>query len=326
MESGTQTNCPKTTRFYNLVLCLLGIHTKLLDFQCFNSKTKVKTNPLEESLLKLVSAIIFIAFLLQYPILVSIIVFHLPYKKTKRRVEFFVYYAHFYIKYLVIFAIYIFELFTEKRTIEYQDKIQCILLRVDELFTYWSQRSKKNHFKSTSLRETLIDLSFLTTGRLFRIVVIISCSLTFNCLKYSFAFKGCEYEHIYDFFFCSLPNIFISLFVLHFSSIIRQYSKLFRLLNKLMEMVASDIANQISESTKQYWPGKIITYRYNEPDSDKRQLHTAITDISTLIETHNELRENIATLRKYHAIQLNAIILNAFLNITFEVSIGSQFK
>lgn len=310
------TNSPKTIRFYNLLLCLFGIHTKLLDFHySFNDATKAMAKSLQKSLLTLASAIIFIAFILHYPILVSIIIMHLPFEKRKKCVEFFVYYAQFYIKYVVIIIIYIFELLTEKSTILHQHKIECILLRIDKMFTYWSKRSKQNQFKSTSLRETLINLSILTKSRLFQISIIIGCCFAFNCLKYSNAFQGFEY-----YIFGSLPSVFISIFVLHFSTIIIQYTKLFRLLNKITEVIASDIVNRISVRTKETnWKGKTTIYRFNETSDNNRQLQLAIDNISTLIETHDELRANIAKLRKYHSIQLNAVILNAFVNIIFEV-------
>ncbi|XP_031626159.1 uncharacterized protein LOC116342615 [Contarinia nasturtii] len=73
-----------------------------------------------------------------------------------------------------------------------------------------------------------------------------------------------------------------------------------------MDVVASDIANRISqiEKGRQYF---MDTFTIE-----------AINNISTLIETHNALRENIIQLRKYYTIQLNAVILNAFFNIIFE--------
>lgn len=314
------TNSPKTIRFYNLFLCLLGIHTKLLDFHdSFSSKTNATVKPLKQSLLKLVSAIIFIAFVLHYPILVETIISNLPFEKNKKRVEFFVYYAHFYIKYLVIIVTFVFELLFEKSTIHYQHKIESNLLRLDKMFANWSAHSHKNQFKSTNLRETLTNLSILTKSRMFGTVVATGCSFGFNCLKYSYAFEGCEFDHFYDLFFGSLPNVFISLNVLHFSTIIVQYTKLVRLLNKIMDVIANDIANRVSIDTKEpYWVDKMANIRYNVT-TDKRQLQSAINSLSTLIETHDELKANIGKLRKYHSVQLNAVILNAFFNIIFEV-------
>lgn len=299
-------------RFYNLLLRLLGIHIKLLDFHgCFTNKTKITEKPLKKSLLKLASAIIFIAFVLHYPMLVETIIWHLPFEKRKKRIEYFVYYAHFYIKYVVIIVIYIFELLTEKLTIQYHHKIESIFVRLDKMFFHWAQQSHRNLFKSgISLRETLVQLTILTKWRLFRMVMYIGFCIVFNCMKYSFAFRGCEDEHVYDFFFISLPNIFMCSFVLHSSTVIDQYTKLYRIHDRMMEVIASDIASRISAKTthEPYCPGKHTTNRNNGTTGTKRHLQSAINSLSILIETHEELRYNIGNkLRKYRSVQLYAV-------------------
>lgn len=307
-------------RFYNIFLGLLGIHTKLLDFHgAFNGGSNPKVKPLKKVLLKLISAIIFIAFVLHYPVLVENIMTHIPFKKSKKHLEFFVYYGHFYSKYAVIIVIYIFELLTTKSTIRHQKRIERILLRLGDIYSFWSQQSNKNDFKSKSLRETLTHLSILTKLRVLKIILVVFCCVLFNSLKLEFIFHNSDDEHFYDFFFGSLPNVFISLFVLHASTIIAQHRKLFRLLNKIIEVVASDIAKRTSGSVnEQHWMGKSSGTRFNGRN-DERQLQTAINNITTLIETHDELRANITKLRKLHSIQLNAVVLNSFLNIIFEV-------
>lgn len=308
-------------QFYNLLLCLLGIHTKLLDFHgAFNGESNPKVKPLKKALVKLVSASIFIAFVLHYPVLVENIMAHIPFKKSKKHLEFFVYYGHFYSKYVVIIVIYIFELLTAKSTVRHQKQIERILLRLDDIYSYWSQRSNKNEFKSKTLRKTLTHLSILTKLRLLKIIIVAFCCVLFTSLKLVFIFHHSDDEHFYDFFFGSLPNMFVSLFVLHASTIITQHRKLFRLLNKIIEVVANDIAKRTTGSVKeQHWMGKWSGPKFNGP-IDERQLQTAINNITTLIETHDELRANITKLRKLHSIQLNAVVLNSFLNIIFEVS------
>lgn len=315
------TKRPKTMCFYNVLLCLLGIHTKLLDFHdTFNKDTNTEAKPLKRSLLKLASAIIFISFVLHFPILIFEIVAHIPIKKTKKNVEFFVYYAHSYSKYVVIIIIFIFELLTEKPINRHQKKIERILLRLDNIYAYWVENSNKHHFNSKSLHKTLITFSVLSKEQLFKVILFICCSVVFNTLKYLFIFQGCEQEHFYDFFFNNLPSVFISTFILHFSFIIVQYTKLFCLLNEITKVVASDIAKRISGSTKKHdWMDKLIGSRFNEA-TNTRQLQTAIDNIAILIETHDELRANIVKLQKIPSIQLNAVILYSFLNIIFEVS------
>lgn len=312
MKMNVPSNPPihKIIRFYNLLLRLLGIHIKLLDFHgCFTNKTKMTGKPLKKSLSRLASAIIFIAFVLHYPMLVENIICHLPFEKRKKRIEYFVYYAHFYIKYVVIIVIYFFELLTEKLTIQYHHKIECIFIRLDKMFFQWTLQSNKNLFKSgMSLRETLIQLTILTKWRLFRTITYVSCCIIFNCMKYSFAFRGCEDEHIYDIFCISLPNIFICSYVLHSSTVIDQYTKIYRIHDRMMEVIASDIASRISTKPMHEPPNKHTTNRNNGTNDNKRHLQSAINSLSILIETHDELRHNIGIkLRKYRSVQLYAV-------------------
>lgn len=316
----TVTKPPKTMNFYNVFLCLLGIHTKLLDFHGISTKeTTTDKKPLKKSLLKLASAIIFISFVLHYPILISEIISHIPIKKSKKNVEYFVYYAHSYSKYVIIIVIYILELLTEKSIQRYQKKIERILLRLDHIYAYWAQNSNKKLFKSKSLYDTLIKMSILNNKQFIKIILFICCCTLFNTSKYVFIFNGCVDEHIYDFFFNNLPYIFISTFVLHSSFIIVQYTKLFCLLNEIIKVIASDISKRVSGNTKQlYRMDKSIGKQFNET-TDSRQLQTSISNIAILIETHDDLRANIVKLQKFHSIQWNSIVLYSFLNIIFEV-------
>lgn len=310
----------KTIRTYNALMCFLGIHTKLLEFNEFIDH---QTPQLKKSLLKLASIIIFIGFVLHYPQLASTIISHMPFGDSKKHIEFFAYYAHFYVKFVVIILIYTFELLKEKSTIYHQTNIERILLRIDKIYTYWSARSNnKIQFKSRDLRDTLIKLNCVTKCSLFCIISVIFCCILFNTIKYSYAFQSCEKDYFFDIFFGSLPNLFISSFVLHSSTTIVQYTKLFRLLDNIVDIIASDIANQMAEMEKerQNLMDKISVIRFN-PSMDGHQLQLAINNISTLTETHNALRANISKLHKYNSMQLNAVILNAFFNIIFEVII-----
>lgn len=311
---------------YKLLLSLLGIRTKLLDFRiALNNETRATDKILNNVWLKLLSAIFFIAFIFYYPILASNFIIHWPLDKNKKNIDYVVVHLYFYSKYFVIIIIYLVEFLTEKPTIYYQNEIEGVLFRLKDIYLTWSVQQKKNQPNLAKLCETLTSLKILTKERLLRIFVVVFSCYLFSSFRYAHVFKECKNEHFHDFILGIVPNLFISLFILHSSTIIVQYAKVFGLLNEMIQLIASDIAAQISSSTLNR---NVIPYfahiKFSRTQYE-RQLHITTKHIARLIESHNEFRANLAKLRKYHSIQLNVIVLNDFLNIIFEVSVSTSY-
>lgn len=305
----------KTEHFYTVLLCLWGIRTKLLDFHGVTTNRNYPTDqPLKNTLLKLLSAVIFIAFVSQYPTLISSIISNWPFGRDRKKIEHVILYIHFCIKYVVVIGVWVLELFTEKSINFYQHEIERDLLQLKSIHSHWSIYSKKRKLKTLNWHDSLINLSILTKKRCLGIFLMMFSFISFNSIRYLFVFNGDEREHFYDIIFGNVPNLFIALFVLHSTEIIIQHKKVFHLLNELVDVVASDVGKHLlSHTTK----GSEIEYFTT---INKRHLHTATKHIATLMENHNRFRMYVIEVRKIQSMQMNAVILNDFLNIIFEVS------
>lgn len=313
----------KMVHLYKILLSLLGIRTKLLDFSIApNNETSATDKILNNIWLKLLSAVIFVAFIFHYPMLVSNFITHWPLDKNKKNVDFVVVHVYFYSKYFVIIIIYLVEFLTEKSSIHYQTEIESVLFRLKDIYLTWSVQQKKTQPNLAKLCETLSNLNVLTKERSLRIFVVGFCCYLFSSFRYAHVFKECKNEHFHDFILGLIPNLYISSFILHSSTIIVQYAKVFGLLNEMFQVIASDMAAQISSSTLNRNSIPYFTNLKFSRTQYERQLHITTKHIARLMGSHNEFRANIAKLRKYHSIQLNAVVLNDFLNIIFEVSVN----
>lgn len=304
---------PRTQQFYNMFVSILGIRIKLLNFHdIFNNQKCSMVKKCGKTLLILSSVILFIAFVLHYPTLITNIIAHWPLDVNGNSIDHIVVYTHFYIKYVAVIVICILEAITDKQTTFHQKEIELDILQLKNVFTFQLKCAKKCNSEDNNWTQTLMNLSRLSKTRFFSISVVMSSCILFNSLRYSFYLHVYDDEHFYDIILGNLPNLFISLFVLHSSEIIVQHKKVFLLHNELIEVIASDIRRPLL--------GNIRTSNEHFRNVKKSHLNTAVHHIETLMKSHTQLKENVAKIQKIHSMQLSAVILNDFINIIFEVS------
>lgn len=300
----------KSKQFYNMCLSLLGIRIQSLNFNGnstnFNG-IKLQDKSIAKILLTLISIVVFIIpFILFYPGCIHIIISQWPICPKNKSIDFIVLYTHYYVKYFTVIIIFICEFITEKQTAHHQHDIERLILQIKKIYLIRSTYSKKCHSKIINWN----NLNVLSKIHFVRNFLVLSSCILLNSFRYCLARYIYQGDHSQSILWGSLPNLFTSLFILHSSGIITQYTNVFDLLNELMDVVASDIC-RLSPMT-------MHNMEYNVT-MKKRDWYTAMCHIETLMECHSQLKSKVTKVWRIHSIEWYVVILKDFLSIIFEV-------
>lgn len=330
--------------FYNLLLCALGIRTKLLDFRRKLCKWKnnndsvtvtvttatTTIHPINNSLNQILKCIPFaigFAFAYIYPKETLSIVSRIPFAKNgKKSVDYFIGCAYFYLKYIVTILIYLMQFRNERFVFIQQSEIMVIFQRLWSLNeivcrTKCTISKTKNlalnmlhHLNNHRHSITLATMNVFTDLHLLQIFTVIIVRTIASYFEYNHVCQhitqnNCKIKHSYHVIWFFFPNIFIDLFVWQLSITLHQYIKLFELLNQIFDTVGIDMRHRMLLHDLYKFGGTI----------KKRHFHTNQRHIETLIDMHQQLTTNTHHFQQLNTIQVNACILNAFANIIMEV-------
>lgn len=302
-----------TSRVYHFILYLLGIRIKLFDFSSFENDRK-SPNSFKKRIFKWVSAIVFIIFLIIYPIFISNVLSYSPVFGNQKRIEYFVATLNLYIKFVALVSIFILELVRESQAIAFQNVVKRDLIQLEHVYSNWFLHLNRRTFKSKNWNESLIKLTDLKCGRgliIVFIMIVYNVLLSFVVVN-NFEIKiSKSYEAIVTF----IPNFCITVFIWHLSELSVQYKKMFQCLDQIIEVIANDICKQLSMRTKKNNRFKyFVVATMNE-----HKLNTAINDLAATMECHNNLKTNVLHIRNLYSLQTNTVILSDFVSIIIEV-------
>lgn len=307
-----------TQTIHNFILRSLGIRIKLIDFNCNEINQKTQT-PFKNRFFEWMPAVVFLIFVIVYPICVTCIASDTHFQ-NKKKSEYFMLILNFYIRYVTFIIIFILEFVCKKRATAYQSAINLDLLQLQYVYSHWFGHLKGRTFESKNWGKTLANLTSTKTGRSLIIILII---IVFNAYfhgRITFRIPNATILQFVEAIVITTPNLCINLFILHFSDIYIQYTKIFRLLNRIMEVIADDICNNLSMCTKKRNRFK----HFVVATMNQQKLNTAINHLASVLKCHNNLKIEILQMRTLYSFQLSAVILNNFVCIIIEV--GAIFK
>lgn len=324
----------KPVRLFNILLCFLGIRTKVIDFQSeIENKHQNVVRDRLKYYLKFLPFIFCVAFLFKYPLITSRILSNMPYGVNgKRTVDYFIAYAYFNVRFAVLIIIYIFQYYNKRSIEEEQSKIERNFYRLWEINKYWQKNAnfysngtkfpKANICSSSKQILTQASINSLSNIHLIRILLFLTIYVIFNLTNIHFA-SGFEDLYVNELIWYFYPKAFINFFIWQLSISVQQQSKLFELLNNTIEMVATDMHNQIASRSYDENCVNDLWAVHCTAAINKRQLqlHRMNSHIEKLIEIHDELRASATTFQQFNSIQVTALIVNGLVNVISKVSI-----
>lgn len=302
-----------TRTIYYFIISSLGIRIKLIDFNCDEINRKPQA-PFKKRFLKWISAVVFLIFIIAYPKCISYII-NYSYIENTRKFENFLYTLNVYMRYFTAIIICISEFVCKKRAIAYRNAIKRDLVQLQCVYSHFFGHLKGRTFDSKNWNKTLTNLTSLKTGQSLIIVLIIIVYNAFINGRILFRAPHTRISQIFETIVTIIPNLCITLLVLHFSYIYDQYTKIFGLLNEILGVISNDICNQLSMRTKKRKRFKyFVVATMNE-----HKLNTNISHLATVLECHNNLKANLLRLRAIYSFELGAVILNGFIAIIIQV-------
>lgn len=309
-----------TSRLYHFILHLFGIRIKLFDFNSIENDRK-SPNSSKKRIFQWVSAIVFLIFLIIYPISISNVLSYSPVFGNQKRLEYFVATLNSYVKFVALVSILILEFVRESRAIASQNVVRHDLIQLEQVYSNWFPHLNGRTFKSKNWNESLTKLTDLKCGRGLIIIFIL---IVYNVLLSFIVVDNFEIKisKSYEVFVVFIPNLCITVFIWHLSELSVQYKKMFQCLDEIIEVIANDICKQLSIRTKKHNRFKyFVVATMNE-----HKLNTAINNLATTMECHNNLKSNVLNMRNLYSLQTNTVILSDFVSIIIEVKRKFQRK
>lgn len=305
-----------SSRLYHFFVCLLGVRIKLFDFRYIENDGKISI-PFRQCLFKWISAIVFLLFFSVYPFCISDILSYSPVFGNQKRIEHFVAIVNTYIKFIAFGCILIFEFVLEHQITTHQNIVKRDLMQLKHVYSSWFAHLNRRSFKSKNWNESLTKLTDLNCGRGIFVIFTMAAYNVFISISISENLH-IETSKLYQMLFAFSPNFCVTVFIWHLSELSVQYKKMFQLLDEIIEVIANDIYKQLSMRTKKHNRFKYcVTAAMTE-----HKLNTAINQLATVMECHNNLKINVLKMRNLYSVQSSTVILSDFIGTIIEVEIG----
>lgn len=302
-------------QFYHFFLRLFGIRIKLLDFDCneINEKSSVL---FKRRFFKWISVIVFLMFIVCFPIFVKNILARSRVFGNKKKLEYFVAIVNFYLRFVTVIVIFTAEFAYEKKATIYQNAIKLDLMQLQYVYPRWFVHLKGRAFKSKNWPEALANLIKPKNYQVLFIILIIIFYNIINALRFISQTADLGISRFFSVILINIPNLCITLFILHVSEMCAQYTKLYRFLNQLVAVIANDINNKLlSVRTKKHNRFKSsVVATMNE-----QKLNTAVNHLAAVMDCHNKLKINILNIRTFFIMQSSIVTLNCYISIIIQV-------